>query len=120
MAHILLIDDDDQIRAMLQQMLEREGHKVVSAADGKQGIKLFREQAADLIITDIIMPEKEGLETIMELRRDFPEVRIIAISGGGRMKPEEYLHLAERCGACRTLTKPFRRNELLDAVRESL
>ena len=120
MAYILVIDDDDQIRALLQQVLERAGHKVVSAADGNQGIKLFRAQAADLIITDIIMPEKEGLETIMELRRDFPEVRIIAISGGGRMKPDEYLHLAERCGAHRTLTKPFWREELLAAVRECL
>ncbi len=120
MARILVIDDDDQIRAMLQQRLEREGHKVVSAGDGKLGMKLFREEPAELVITDIIMPEKEGIETIMELRRDFPEVKIIAISGGGKVSPDEYLHIAEKFGAHRTLAKPFGREELLKAVQELL
>jgi YesN/AraC family two-component response regulator len=83
MANILIIDDDQQILNMLSQILKRAGYGVVEALDGKQGLKLYRENPTDLIITDIIMPEKEGLETIMELQRDFPDVKIIAISGGG-------------------------------------
>ncbi|MBE9582675.1 MAG: response regulator [Proteobacteria bacterium] len=116
MSRILVIDDDDQIRAMLQQVLQREEFQVVDAPDGKEGIRLFREEAADLVITDIIMPDKEGIETIMELRRDFPEVKIIAISGGGRVEPSQYLGLAKKLGAQVTLIKPFEREELLAAV----
>ncbi len=120
MAHILVIDDEDQVRATLGQMLAREGYEVVVAPNGKVGMQLFREQGAHLIITDIVMPEKGGLETIMELRRDFPDVKIIAISGGGRVDPESYLTLAKGFGALRTLAKPFEREELLEAVRELL
>jgi len=93
---------------------------VIDAPDGKAGISAFREQGADLIISDIIMPEKEGLETVMELRRDFPEVKIIAISGGGFVNPDEYLHLAAKLGAQLTLAKPFERDELLAAVEKLL
>ena len=120
MARILVIDDDDQILRTLHQVLEMEGHEVVDASNGKEGMRLFREQGAGLIITDIVMPEKEGLETIMELRRDFPDIKIIAISGGGRVDPESYLTLAKGFGALRTLAKPFEREELLVAVRELL
>lgn len=91
---ILIIDDDDQIREMLRQMLERAGYEVTDAPNGKVAMKLYREQPADLIITDLIMPGKEGIETIIELRRDFPEVKIIAISGGGRIAPRDYLAMA--------------------------
>lgn len=120
MARILVIDDDDQIRRTLCHVLEIEGHEVVNASNGKEGIRLFKENGADLIIADIIMPEKEGLETIMELRRDFPDVRIIAISGGGQVAPEPYLVLAKQLGASRTLAKPFEREELLEAVQALL
>ncbi|MCK4728855.1 MAG: response regulator [Desulfobacterales bacterium] len=120
MARILVIDDDDQIRAMLQQVLQREGYEVIEAADGKPGMRLFRERGAELIITDIIMPEKEGLETIMELRRDFPSVKIIAMSGGGHVSPKEYLYLAKKLGAQHTLCKPFTRQEILRAIRDVL
>ena len=113
MSTILVMDDDEQVRAMLRQALEREGYEVLDAPDGKEGMRLFREQEADLIITDLIMPEKEGLETIMELRRDFREVKIIAISGGGRVAPDVYLSLAKNLGAHVTLTKPFDLEELL-------
>jgi DNA-binding response OmpR family regulator len=105
---------------MLGHVLQREGYDVIDAPDGKAGIRAFREQGADLIISDIIMPEKEGLETVMELRRDFPEVKIIAISGGGHVNPDEYLHMAAKLGAQLTLTKPFERDELLAAVEELL
>jgi len=118
MARILIIDDDTQFLLMLCRMLEREGYEVIGASDGKEGIRLFSEKPCDLIITDLIMPEKEGIETIRELRRDFPQVKIIAISGGGRVGPEDYLKIAGRLGAVRTFSKPVPREELLRAVRE--
>jgi DNA-binding response OmpR family regulator len=120
MARILVIDDDVQIREMLRQMLEREGYEVADAPDGKAAMKIQREDPAHLIITDIIMPEKEGLETIKEVRQEFPEVKIIAISGGGRIKPEPYLKIAEKFGARYIFTKPVEREELLAAVLELL
>lgn len=120
MAHILIIDDDVQIREMLRQMMEREGYEVLDAANGKVAIRIQREKPADLIITDLIMPEKEGIETIRELKQDFQDIKIIAISGGGRIGPQEYLHLAEMLGAQRTFTKPIEREALLEAVRELL
>lgn len=120
MARLLLIDDDDQIRAFLRQMLEREGYEVMTASDGKEGIRLYREQPADLVITDIIMPEKEGIETIRELKRDFQDVKIITISGGGKLAPELYLNLSKQLGALRTITKPFDRKKLLVEIRQIL
>jgi len=117
---ILIIDDDNQLRGMLRQTLELAGYDVLDAPNGKEGIKLYRQDPADLVITDLIMPEKEGIETIMDLKRDFSDVKIIAISGGGRIDAEEYLHMAEKLGAQRTLTKPFELKELLEAVRELL
>ncbi len=118
MPFILVIDDDDQFRTMLREMLERAEYEVADAPNGKEGIRLYRENPADLVITDIIMPEKEGIETIMELKRDFPDVKIIAISGGGQIDPEKYLYMAGRLGAKRTFAKPVEREELLKAVGE--
>jgi YesN/AraC family two-component response regulator len=105
---------------MFGQILRREGYEVVEALNGKAGLKLYRENPTDLIITDLIMPEKEGLETIMELRRDFPDVKIIAISGGGKIDGEEYLFMAQKFGVQRTFAKPVARADLLKAVRELL
>ena len=120
MARILIIDDEPQLLDMLGQTFEREGYDIVKASNGKEGIKLYRENPVDLIITDIIMPEKEGIETIFELRKDFPDLKIIAISGGGRIEPEEYLDIAKKIGAQRTFAKPVAREDLLNAVRELL
>ena len=120
MARILIIDDEVQILNMLRQMLEGEGYEVIDAPNGKEGIRRYRENPADLIITDILMPEKEGIETIQELKRDFPDVKIIAMSGGGRVGPGDYLHLAKMLGAQHTFAKPIEREELLKAVRELL
>ncbi|HEB33134.1 MAG TPA: response regulator [Spirochaetes bacterium] len=120
MALILIIEDDDQTRRVLKIMLEREGYDVLEADDGLEGIKLFRENAVDLIITDIIMFEKDGVTTIMEVRKDSPNVRIIAISGGARVGPEVYLQLAKRVGADYALTKPIDRKELLNTISELL
>lgn len=118
MARILIIDDDVQILDILRQILECEGYEVVDATNGKEGISLYRKKPADLIITDIIMPDKEGIETIIELKRDFPGVKIIAISGGGRIGPEGYLNIAKKLGARYAFSKPVEREELLSAVRE--
>ena len=120
MAQILIIDDDDQLRLMLRKTLERSGYEVVEAPNGKEGIKRFREMPCDLVITDLIMPEKEGLETISELKEDFPDIKVIAISGGGRVGPNDYLHLAKMLGAQRTLTKPIELPELLKTIKELL
>jgi len=120
MARILIINDNVQTLNMLHQMLEREGYEVMEAPDGKEGLRRYRETPTDLIITDIIMPEKEGIETIMELRRDFPDVKIIAMSGGGRLDPGQYLSMAKSFGAQYTFTKPVEREKLLKAVKELL
>jgi DNA-binding response OmpR family regulator len=120
MARILIVDDDIQVRKMLCKALERAGYETVAAPDGKVAMRLFRENPADLVITDLIMPEKEGIETIMELRRDFPQVKIIAISGGGIIEAEKYLYIAEKSGAQLTLAKPFTLRELLEAVQSLL
>jgi DNA-binding NtrC family response regulator len=119
-ARILIIDDEVQIREMLSQMLTREGYQVVHARDGKEGMQACREQTIDLIITDIIMPEKDGIEMILELRHGFPALKVIAISGGGRLGPNGYLEMAKKLGAHRTFFKPFNRKEILDAVQELL
>ena len=120
MSNILIIDDDTQILRMLRQILERENYHVTEASNGKQGLKLYRENHADLVITDIIMPEKEGIEMIIEVKRDYPDVKIIAISGGGRIKSEDYLDIAKKLGAHRIFAKPVERKELLNAVRDLL
>ena len=118
MARIMVVDDDAQIRNMLCKMLKREGHNVSDATNGVQAIRRYREEPTDLVITDIIMPDKEGIETIMELKRDYSDVKIIAISGGGRIGPNSYLQLAKKCGAERTFFKPFDRTELIQAIND--
>jgi len=120
MARILIIDDDNIIRRMLCRMVSKAGYEVLDAADGQAGIELFRENEIDLVITDLIMPEKEGIEMIMELKTDFPDVKIIAMSGGAKMGPEEYLQMADALGAQRTLKKPIDRDDLLGAIEEIL
>lgn len=120
MARILIIEDDQQLRELLRAFLEREGYEVLDAADGEKGLEMQRAQPFDLVITDIFMPVKEGIPTIMEMRRDFPQLKIIAISGGGSIPAVDYLKLAGNVGAQRVFSKPFGRQELLDAVRELL
>jgi len=119
-ARILVIDDEEEVRDIIKQMLELEGYEVITAVDGNQGIKLFKQEPADLVITDIIMPDKEGIETIIELRNQFPDVKIISISGGGRIGPHDYLNMAKKLGAERSFTKPFERKKLLKAIEELL
>jgi DNA-binding response OmpR family regulator len=120
MARILIIDDEAMIRDLLVNILGREGFETVTASGGKDGIKIHRENPADLIITDLIMPKKDGLETIMELRRDFQDVKIIAMSGGVEIGSETFLQIAKTMGAIETIAKPFYRKELLKTVQELL
>ena len=116
MARILVVDDEPEIRIMLRQMLEESGHEVEEATNGEEASLLFRKSPADAVILDIVMPVQEGIETIIELRRDFPEAKIIAISGGARIAPDSYLQIAKRIGALHTFSKPFDKNEMLSAV----
>jgi len=120
MALILIIDDESQIRSMLKLMLEREGHEVIEAPDGIEGIRTYRQNPADLIITDLIMPNKDGIGMIIDLKKEFPNVKIIAMSGGGLNKPEGYLKGAQKLGAVCTLTKPIDRDEMLRAIKNVL
>ena len=117
-ARILIIDDNAQLREMLKLMLVQAGHEVQEAGDGETGVRLYKEKPADLVIIDILMPEKGGLETIVELKRDFPNAKLIGISGGFQKKSDENKTLAELLGVERTLSKPFASEELLKAVRE--
>ncbi len=119
MARILLIEDDDALRGVIAQSLAHAGHEVLQAADGRQGVDLFHASEFDLVLTDLVMPGKEGVETIIELRRENPTQRIIAMSGG-MLRSKLYLDLAGRLGAQRTLAKPFMPQELLGAVDEVL
>ena len=116
MASIVVIDDDDGYRAATKRALELEGHEVRTAAEGGEGLALCRQEPADLIVTDLFMPGKEGLETIQQLRREFPDVPIIAVERGAG----DLLEVARHLGAKRTLAKPFDEGELTDAVRELL
>ena len=121
MARILIIDDDDQFRAMVRTMLEKAGYNdIEEAANGNIGMKLFRQHPSDLVITDIVMPDKEGIEMIIELTRDYSRIKIIAMSGGGRIGPHGYLEMAKHLGASRALAKPFKHSDLIDAVQELL
>ncbi len=121
MARILIMDDEEQIRLMLRMSLEHDGHQVKDAPDGKVGLELCQEEPFDLVITDIVMPGKDGIETIVELRRSFPKIKIIAMSGGGqKLKANNVLQTAGLLGAQCTLIKPFKLEELFKAIRDVL
>src|SRR6185295_6801254 len=107
MTSILLVDDDEQLRTMLSLVLRRAGYEVRVAIDGIEASNFYRSHPTDLIITDLMMPGKEGLEIIMELRKDYPGARIIAMSGGGRIGTMNYLKVARALGAQEVLEKPF-------------
>ena len=116
MARILVVDDEKIIRYTLCALLEFAGHETIEASDGEEAIQLYREALPDLVITDIKMPKKDGLEVIQDLKADFPNVKIIAITG---YEPDT-LPLAEELGASYTLTKPYRTGELMDVVHKLL
>jgi DNA-binding response OmpR family regulator len=120
-SRILIIDDDPNILELYSRLLKKHGYDTVEAKDGNIGMKLYRENPTDLVITDVVMPEKEGIEVIRELRRDFADAKIIAISGGGLATSGTMcLQIADRLGASRTFYKPVSTTELLKAVQELL
>lgn len=121
MPSVLVVDDEDQIRQLIRETLEQAGYAVREARDGKEGLEQYRAHPADLVIMDILMPDQDGLESIMTLRREFPGACIIAITGGSDMIGIlNFLDVAKMLGARRTLQKPFEMKTLVDAVAAEL
>lgn len=128
MAKILVIDDEKDIRIVLRQVLELEGHAVSVAADGREGLALLEREGADVVITDIIMPGIDGVATLQRIKENHPNLPVIVISGGGNVAPmtyepgaistSAYLASARQAGADMTLTKPFDRSEILGAIEK--
>lgn len=118
MKRILVIDDEPHILLMVKKMLERAGYEVDLASNGSEGLRLFSKLRSNLVITDIIMPEKEGLETIREMKRISSDLKIIAMSGGGKISADNYLETAKIFGASRLIEKPFSQKQLLTYVEE--
>ena len=120
MATILIIDDEDLVRLSVSKILENEGHSVTEAATGQAGITMARTNPPDLLITDIFMPDKDGLEIIRELHLENPDLKILAMTGGGRTGGFDFLPQAKALGAHVTLNKPFQLEDLLSAVETAL
>lgn len=120
MARILVVDDEKPVREMVQRMLEYHGHQVTALSNGVDALDVCKKNDIDLVITDVIMPKKDGLEIIIDLRFNFEDIKIIAISGGGRSLPRDYLDVAKDFGAVRTISKPFDQQELISAVNDAL
>lgn len=118
MPRVLVIDDEELARFTIREILEGAGYEVEEAENGRIGVDMQNATPFDLIVTDIIMPEKEGVETIIDLKKDYPDLGIIAISGGGRTRNLDFLKLSERFGASKILAKPFTEGQLLEAVNE--
>lgn len=116
MAKILLVEDDDLVRDMLAQVLQRASHEVTSAVDGEAASEMLRTAEPDIMVTDIIMPKKSGITLISEVRNQHPNMEIIAISGGGRLDPTGYLDLSESLGATVSFEKPIDKSALLMAI----
>lgn len=120
MQNILVIDDDKLMCLALAKILISAGYNVVQAGDGEEGLRLYRTQDFDLVITDLIMPDKEGIQIIRELRKENSQIRIIAMSAGGRGGATDYLKWARLMGAKQCLSKPIKREDLLAAVQSVL
>ena len=115
---VLVVDDDAGVRNFLRMLLELEGYVVATVGNGIEALESQRQDPAAIVLTDIFMPEGEGMETIVQLRTEFPEVSIIVMSGGGSYRGVDYLQLARELGAARALKKPFAPQDLIDAMRE--
>ena len=116
MAQVLVVDDDDQVRKLISLVLQQEGHTVVEASNGKMAIQHIQEAEINLVISDIVMPDMDGLELIRGIRRIHPGIKILAISGAGKEGPGLYLNMAEQFGADAILTKPFAPDQLIEQV----
>ncbi|EKD35617.1 MAG: response regulator receiver protein [uncultured bacterium] len=115
---ILIVDDDARIRELFRMWLEREGFEIFEAENGRKGVEVQRKTPVDLLICDLIMPVQEGIETITQFTEEFPEIGIIAISGGGKIGPDSYLTVAEHLGAWRVFTKPVDMVSLVKTIKE--
>ena len=120
MTAILVVDDQKELRAMMRRVLTAAGHEVAEAEDGDAALAAFRAHPPALVITDIIMPGKAGIEVIATMKRERPEVKVLAMSGGGRTHVMDFLAIAQKTGADATLEKPFRKSDLLARVAELL
>jgi DNA-binding NtrC family response regulator len=120
MARILVIDDEARIRRLLRVALEIQGHEVLEAGEGDQGLRLLRASLPDLVITDILMPGTDGMEVLMALRREAPGLKVIAMSGGGQYGLTEPLQMAEPLGAFAAFRKPFELDVMLGTVQRAL
>jgi CheY-like chemotaxis protein len=120
MQKILLVDDEAQLRQMIKTLLERAGYTVMEACNGREASQILEQWTPGLVLTDIVMPEKEGFELIRDLRRNHSNIRIIAMSGGARIGSQTYLRIAEGLGADYILAKPFLRQDLLSAIEKVL
>lgn len=121
MAKILVIDDNDQFLEIMRECLEKAGYEVLLASDGKIGVELYRKNKPDLVITDVIMPEKDGAEVIFDLQKEFPGIKMIAMTGGGQGDAQAYLKsITEFSNVKYAFEKPFALDELLGAVKESV
>jgi two-component system chemotaxis response regulator CheY len=115
-AHILVVEDEPELRRLIAAILEKSGYTVAVAEHGGQAIALLRQKTADLVITDLLMPEQDGIETILKLRQHWPKLPVIAISGGGQLSADYYLKIAKQFGAASLLMKPFTPEELLQHI----
>lgn len=116
MARVLIVDDELTVRYALRSALENAGHAVTEACDGAQALSVLSIKPIDVVVIDIIMPKKEGMETIVEIRQDYPSAKVIAISGGGRNRNFDFLEMAQVFGVHGVLKKPFTDDQLLEAV----
>jgi DNA-binding NtrC family response regulator len=117
---VLLVDDDAVLRPLFRRTLELSDYEVVEACNGKEALARYRERSADIVVTDMVMPDCEGLELIREIRQIDRAVPILAMSGGGRTRADDYLKLAMRLGASLTLAKPFSGDALIDAIETAI
>ena len=113
---ILIIDDDPTMRQTIRTILEEENCHIAEAHDGQHALKFLQSKPVDMIIVDIIMPEKDGIEVIIETTEKYPHIKILSLSGGGLIDADAHLHTAQELGADQTLVKPFKNNDLIDKV----
>ena len=118
MAKVLVIDDEKVVRELARRMLESDHHTMVEAVDGVEGIKVFQEEQPDVVVTDIIMPNADGLEVVRRILEINPKAKIVAMSGGGRIGDETYLKYAKKFGVTAVLSKPFSPDQLLSLIRD--
>ena len=120
MPRLLIVEDDDELAGFLSEKLAERGYEIVTAQNGNQALKALVAQSFDLVVTDILLPEKEGIETIREIKQIKPDLPIVAMSGGGIGSADLYLHLARYAGASKTIAKPFRIGELVLLIEDIL